>query len=178
MLHKKLSLSELGRLSAAEFKEHKKIPIILVLDNIRSLYNVGSVFRSADAFLAQGICLCGITATPPHREIQKTALGASETVHWDYFKQTTDAVYELKANGYKLFAIEQTTHSILLQHAPFKANEKTALIFGNEVQGVQNDVIALCDGVIEIPQFGSKHSFNISVSAGIVLWEAYKKMYL
>lgn len=177
-INKKLSLNELGRMSATEFKLQKKIPVVIVLDNIRSLYNIGSVFRSADAFLIQGIYLCGITATPPHREIQKTALGATDSVAWQYHENTQIAIDELKKNEFKIYCVEQTSNSILLQNIQLNADEKMALVFGNEVNGVAQDIINQADGVIEIPQFGSKHSFNIAVSAGIVMWEVYKKMYL
>ena len=175
---KKLSLNELGRMSTSEFKAHNKIPVVIVLDNIRSLYNVGSVFRSADAFLIQGIYLCGITAQPPHREIQKTALGATDTVSWQYHDSTQKAIDELKNNGFKIYSIEQTQNSVLLQDARFDKEDKIALVFGNEVNGVAQEIIDQCNISIEIPQFGSKHSFNIAVSAGIVMWEVYKKMYL
>ncbi len=163
-------MDELGRLSVTAFKEAEKHPIIVVLDNIRSMHNVGSVFRSADAFLVEAICLCGYTPQPPHRDIHKTALGATETVDWIYFDQTRDAVLALRNRGYRVFAIEQVDTSIPLQN--FDNNgEPVALIFGNEVEGVNADLLDLCDGSIEIPQFGMKHSLNISVAAGIVLWE-------
>ena len=176
--NKKLSLNELGRISAEEFKLQKKIPVVIVLDNIRSLYNIGSVFRSADAFLIQGIYLCGITAKPPHREIQKTALGATDSVAWQYHENTQLAIDELRNNQFKIICIEQTKNSVLLQNLTLNNNEKIALVFGNEVNGVEQNIINQSDAVIEIPQFGSKHSFNIAVSAGIVMWEVYKKMYL
>ncbi len=172
----KLSLSELDRLSPEEFKSQQKLPIIIVLDNIRSLYNIGSVFRSADAFLIEAIYLCGITAQPPHREIQKTALGATDTVHWQYFENTHDAIKSLQQHQYKIYSVEQTTNSILLQNLTLNVNDKIALVFGNEVNGVDQDIINQSNAVIEIPQFGSKHSFNIAVSAGIVMWEVYKKL--
>lgn len=174
----KLSMDELNRLEPAAFHQATKIPVIIVLDNIRSLHNVGSVFRSADAFLVESIYLCGITATPPHREIQKTALGATETVQWKFFESTDLAIEALKNHGFKIFCIEQTKKSVFLQNMEVHPTEKLALIFGNEVNGVAQPIIDAADGCIEIPQFGSKHSFNISVSAGIVLWEVYKKMYL
>jgi 23S rRNA (guanosine2251-2'-O)-methyltransferase len=143
---------------------------MVVLDNIRSMHNVGSVFRTADAFLAEGICLCGYTPQPPHRDIHKTALGATETVDWMYFPTTVEAVKELKERGYKVYAIEQVEQSISLEK--FKhTDQKTAIVFGNEVEGVNEEVIKRCDGYIEIPQLGMKHSLNISVAAGIVLWE-------
>lgn len=163
-------MDELGRMSVDEFKQARKNPVMVVLDNIRSMHNVGSVFRTADAFLAEGICLCGYTPQPPHRDIHKTALGATETVDWMYFSTTIEAVKELKIRGYKIFAVEQTEGSISLE--TFIANdEKTAVVFGNEVEGVNTEVLPLCDGCIEIPQLGMKHSLNISVAAGIVLWK-------
>jgi 23S rRNA (guanosine2251-2'-O)-methyltransferase len=163
-------MDELGRLSVDEFKQAAKHPVIVVLDNIRSMHNVGSVFRSADAFLAEAICLCGYTPQPPHRDIHKTALGATETVDWLYFPTTLEAVQNLKKRGYKVFAVEQAEGSISLEK--FAAGDgKTAIVFGNEVGGVDAEVIKLCDGCIEIPQFGTKHSLNISVAAGIVLWK-------
>jgi 23S rRNA (guanosine2251-2'-O)-methyltransferase len=167
---KKLSMEELNRKSVEEFKQSDKMPIIAVLENIRSAYNVGSVFRTADAFLLEGIYICGYTAYPPHKEIKKTALGAEDTVHWKQFKSIKEAVEELKALGYKVFAVEQAKGSIPLQQFN-KANEKIAVVFGNEVTGVEQSTIQLCDGCIEIPQLGMKHSLNISVAAGIVLWE-------
>lgn len=167
---RKLSMDELGRMSVEEFKRAGKNPVMIVLDNIRSMHNVGSVFRSADAFLAEGICLCGYTPQPPHRDIHKTALGATETVDWMYFETTTDAVLALKQKGYRIYAIEQVEQSISL--GQFSAgDEKVAIVMGNEVEGVNQEVIALCDGCVEIPQLGMKHSLNISVAAGIVLWE-------
>ena len=167
---KKLSMEELNRKSVEEFKQSDKMPIIVVLENIRSAYNVGSVFRTAEAFLLEGVYICGYTAFPPHKEIKKTALGAEDTVHWKQFKAIKDAINELKEQGYKIFAVEQAKGSILLQEFN-KANEKIAVIFGNEVTGVEQSTIELCDGCIEIPQLGMKHSLNISVAAGIVLWE-------
>jgi 23S rRNA (guanosine2251-2'-O)-methyltransferase len=168
---RKLSMDELGRKSVEEFKASKKNTIIAVLDNIRSMHNVGSVFRTADAFLLEGICLCGYTPQPPHRDIHKTALGATETVDWIHFETATEAVKELKQRGYKVFAIEQVEKSISLEKFIVDQEEKLAVVFGNEVEGVNNDVIKLCDGCIEIPQFGMKHSLNISVAAGIVLYK-------
>ena len=164
-------MDELGRKSVAEFKEAKKNRIILVLDNIRSMHNVGSIFRSADAFLAEGICLCGYTPQPPHRDIHKTALGATETVDWIYFPTTLEAVQQLKEKKYKLFALEQAEASILLDSFDTKEAFPLAIVLGNEVEGVDSEVLKLCDGCIEIPQFGMKHSLNVSVAAGIVLWE-------
>jgi len=163
-------MDELGRMSVADFKQANKHPVVIVLDNIRSMHNVGSVFRSADAFLAEAICLCGYTPQPPHRDIHKTALGATETVDWLYFPGTLEAVQDLKKRNYKVFAVEQAEGSISLER--FAAGEdKIAIVFGNEVEGVDADVLKLCDGCIEIPQFGTKHSLNISVAAGIVLWK-------
>ena len=168
---RKLSMDELNRKSVDEFKRSKKIPVIVVMDNIRSMHNIGSVFRTADAFLLEAIYLCGYTAQPPHRDINKTALGATETVVWKHFTTTVDAVKELHTNGYKIYAIEQVENSISLEKFNIRADEKTAVVFGNEVEGVQQEVIAMCEGCIEIPQLGMKHSLNISVAAGIVLWE-------
>jgi len=172
----KLSMGELNRKSVEEFRRSEKIPVIVVLENIRSMHNVGSVFRSADAFLIEGIYLCGYTAQPPRKEIDKTALGATETVQWKYFTTTKEALEKLKHQGYKLFAIEQVDKSIPLNRYQEVAAEKVALVFGNEVSGVEEEMIVLCDGCIEIPQFGTKHSLNISVAAGIVLWEVVRTM--
>jgi 23S rRNA (guanosine2251-2'-O)-methyltransferase len=168
---RKLSMDELGRKTAEEFKRAKKNNIIVVLDNIRSMHNLGSVFRTADAFLIEAICLCGYTPQPPHRDIQKTALGSTETVDWIYFQTAIDAVQQLHERGYKVFAVEQTEGSISLEKFYVDANEKIAVVFGNEVEGVNNEVLKMCDGSIEIPQFGMKHSLNISVAAGIVLYK-------
>jgi len=164
-------MEELGRKSVDEFKQSDKFPIIVVLENIRSAYNVGSVFRTADAFLAGGIYIIGYSAKPPHKEIKKTALGAEETVEWKYFKTTAEAIADLKTKGYKIFAAEQTEGSLKLQAVNFKAKEKIAVVFGNEVTGVEQSSIHLCDGCIEIPQLGMKHSLNIATAAGVVLWE-------
>lgn len=169
-MNQKLKNEALNRLSVNEFLHAEKFPIVLVLDNVRSLNNVGSVFRTADAFLIEEIYLCGVTGTPPNKEIEKTALGATSTVTWQHASSTLNAVINLKNNGYKVFAVEQTVGSIKLNDFVFE-NKKTAFVFGNEVYGVEQEVIDSCDGVIEIPQLGTKHSFNISVSAGIVLWE-------
>src|SRR4051812_46342042 len=171
---RKLSMEELGRKTIAEFKEADKNKIVVVLDNIRSMHNVGSVFRTADAFLIEAIILCGYTPQPPHRDIQKTALGATETVDWIYFSSTVEAVQSLKENGYDVYAIEQAEGSTMLNDFKNHQSKKTAFVFGNEVEGVGNDVLPLCKGVIEIPQWGMKHSLNISVAAGIVLWEAVR----
>jgi len=167
---RKLSMDELNRKSVDDFKLADKKPVIVVLDNIRSMHNVGSVFRTSDAFLVEAICLCGYTPQPPHRDINKTALGATETVDWLFFDKTTDAVKALKEKGYKVYAIEQVENSISLQKFPSN-NESIAVVFGNEVEGVDDEVLKLVDGSIEIPQLGMKHSLNISVAAGIVLWK-------
>lgn len=172
---KKLSMDELNRLSIDEYKTFPKYPVVLVLDNVRSLQNVGSVFRTADAFNVEKIYLCGITATPPHRDIHKTALGATESVQWEYFKETEAALVQLKEMKYTIIAVEQTEGSVYLQDLNINNESKIALIFGNEVKGVSNEVINLTDFCIEIPQFGTKHSLNVSVSAGIVTWEVIKK---
>lgn len=175
---KKLQLEELGRLSKEEFETSLKMPVVVVLDNIRSLHNVGSVFRTCDAFAVEAIYLCGITACPPNREIYKTALGSEETVSWKYFKSTKEAIEILTANLYDIYAIEQTTESIFLQDFNPSIHQRLAIIFGNEINGVQSELLPLCKGAIEIPQFGTKHSLNVSVSAGIVLWEMAKKFYI
>lgn len=167
----KLSMQELNRKSVEEFRQSNKIPIIAVLENIRSAYNVGSVFRTADAFLIEAIYLCGYTAHPPHKEIKKTALGADETVSWKHFKNSAEAIEEIRNQGYKIYAVEQARNSYKLQAISYEADEKIAVIFGNEVTGVEQFTIEQCDGCIEIPQLGMKHSLNISVAAGIVLWE-------
>jgi tRNA G18 (ribose-2'-O)-methylase SpoU len=173
---RKLLNRELGRKSVDQYRNSVKSSFVIVLDNVRSHYNVGSVFRTADAFLTKKICLCGITARPPHREIQKTALGATESVEWSYYESTTDAILELKAEGYRVIGIEQTEGSINLQNAALEKGQKYALVFGHEVNGVSQEVIDLCDMCVDIPQFGTKHSFNISVSVGIVLWEVNRKL--
>ncbi len=164
-------MGELRRKSVDEFKESEKIPIIVVLENIRSAYNVGSVFRTADAFLLQAIYICGYTAHPPHKEIKKTALGADETVNWKYFKKMQEVTEDLRKDGYKIFAVEQALNSRLLQQVKLKKDEKLAVIFGNEVMGVEQSTIEITDGCIEIPQLGMKHSLNIATAAGVVLWE-------
>ncbi len=173
---RKLKNSELDRLSIDGFKAAKKTPIIIVLDNIRSLNNIGSVFRTSDAFLIEKIYLCGITATPPHKDIHKTALGSTDTVAWEYVENTLELVKRLKAEGVKVCAIEQAEQATLLSH--FKPNPKTthALVFGNEVKGVAQDVVSFSDVVIEIPQFGTKHSLNISVSCGVLVWDLFSKI--
>ncbi|MEO6681482.1 MAG: RNA methyltransferase [Ginsengibacter sp.] len=171
---RKLNMDELNRKSVDEFKEASKFPVVVILENIRSAYNVGSVFRTADAFLIESIIITGYTAVPPHKEIKKTALGAEESVDWKYFKTTAEAMEDLKQKGYKIFAVEQVDGSISLENIDRDAFEKRAFIFGNEVSGVEQDIIPLCDGCVEIPQFGMKHSLNISVAAGIVLWEVVR----
>jgi 23S rRNA (guanosine2251-2'-O)-methyltransferase len=168
---RKLSMDELNRKSAEEFKQSEKNPIIVVLENIRSAYNVGSVFRTADAFLIEAIYICGYTAKPPHKEIKKTALGAEETILWKYFPTTAEAIEELKIEGYKVYAAEQAEKSIALQQVAFEQNQKLAIVFGNEVTGVEQSTIQICKGCIEIPQWGMKHSLNIATAAGVVLWE-------
>lgn len=168
---RKLRNEELGRKSVDQFKRSDKSNIIIVLDNIRSHNNIGSVFRTADAFLTRKIYLCGITARPPHRDIQKTALGATESVEWSYYENTSDAVMELKKEGVIIIGIEQAEGSVNLRDFVPETDQKYALVFGHEVNGVSQDVLDLCDICLEIPQFGTKHSFNIAVSAGIVLWE-------
>ncbi len=173
---RKLRNSELNRLSAGEYLQAEKIPLVVILDNIRSCNNIGSVFRTSDALLIEKIYLCGITATPPNSEIHKTALDAEKTVQWKYFEKTEDAVAELRAVGYKIFAVEQVENSIQLPDFFPAPDDKLAVIFGNEVKGVQQPVVNLCNGSIEIPQYGTKHSFNVSVSAGIVLWDIFQKM--
>lgn len=172
---RKILNRELNRLTNEEFKETRKAPFVVVLDNIRSLNNIGSVFRTSDAFVVDEIHLCGITATPPHKDIHKTALGATESVDWKYFDDTKQSIDVLKEHGYKIFAIEQVESSIMLDDFKVIPNEKYALVFGNEVKGVDQDVVDICDGYIEIPQFGTKHSLNISVSAGVVIWDLFSK---
>ena len=170
-------MDELNRMSATEFKDSDKTPIVVVLDNVRSLNNIGSIFRTADAFRLESVYLCGISATPPNKEIHKTGLGAEDTVPWRYFENTLDAISYLKENGYFLIPVEQVSGSISLEIYPVDSTQKYALIFGNEVKGVQQEVIDLCQTAVEIPQFGTKHSFNVSVSAGIVFWEFYRKFH-
>ena len=172
---RKLENSELERKSIEGFKESKKTPLILVLDDVRSLHNIGSVFRTADAFLVEKIILCGITATPPNKEIHKTALGATETVAWEHAENVLDAITDLKKDNVITLAIEQVESAIFLQDFKVDTSKKYALVFGNEVHGVAQEAVALCDGCIEIPQLGTKHSLNISVSAGIVVWDLFKQ---
>lgn len=173
---RKLANEELNRISKDEFKESEKTPIIVILDDIRSLHNIGSVFRTSDAFLLEKIYLCGITATPPNKEIHKTALGATDTVAWEYAKDVLEVIQKLKEENVKIFSVEQTENSIMLNDFQVETNERYALIFGNEVKGVSQEAINLSAGVIEIPQLGSKHSLNISVSAGIVIWDLFQKL--
>lgn len=175
-MNRKLKNEELNRVSVKEFKSIEKTPLTVVLDNIRSFHNVGAVFRTSDAFLVEKIVLCGITAQPPHREIHKTALGATESVEWEYYEHTTEAVERLQKEGKKVYAIEQAEDSQMLDQLSFSTGESVAVVFGNEVFGVDQEVINLSDGVIEIPQKGTKHSLNISVSAGIIIWELFKKL--
>ncbi len=176
MKHRKLKLQELGRLSIEKFKEIEKTPIIVVLDNIRSLNNIGSVFRSADSFRIEKIYLCGITATPPHRDIHKTAIGATESVEWEHVEDTVELVKKLQKEKVHCMSIEQTENSVFLDEFMPVKGEKYAIILGNEVDGVQQEVINQSDTIIEIPQIGTKHSLNISVCTGVVLWDLYSKM--
>lgn len=171
---RKLKLEELGRISIEEFKEVTKIPIIVVLDDIRSMHNIGAVFRISDAFLIEKIYLCGITAVPPHKEIRKTALGATESVEWEYIKEINELIPRLKSQDYKVLSIEQTEGSTSLSEFEIKSDKKYAIILGNEVEGVQQEVVNQSDICLEIPQSGTKHSLNVSVCAGIVLWEFFK----
>lgn len=171
---KKLKLDELNRLSVEEFKKTDKIPVVVILDNVRSMHNVGAVFRTSDAFLIEKVYLCGITATPPHKEIRKTALGATESVDWEYVKEVDSLIFELKQKGYKIVGIEQTNESVNLSDFEVNNEEKYALIFGNEVEGVQQSIIEQSDFCIEVRQGGTKHSLNISVCAGIVLWKFFE----
>ncbi len=172
---RKLENSELERLDVEGFKRTAKSPIILVLDNIRSLNNIGSVFRTADAFLIQKIYLCGITATPPHKDIRKTALGATESVSWEYRQSTLEAIKELKQSGVRTVAVEQAESATMLNDFQPEMDETLALVFGNEVKGVSQEVVSACDAILEIPQFGTKHSLNISVSVGVVVWDVWNK---
>jgi 23S rRNA (guanosine2251-2'-O)-methyltransferase len=169
--NKKLSMDDLNRKSVEEFKRSEKTPVIAVLENIRSAYNVGSVFRTADAFLLEAIYITGYTCIPPHKEIKKTALGAEETVDWKHFASATEAIALLKENGYKVYAVEQVINSISLEKLAVNNTHKIAFIFGNEVSGVEQSTIEQCDGCVEIPQLGMKHSLNIATAAGVVLWE-------
>ena len=173
---KKLSLEELNRISVDEFKQTDKIPVVVVLDNIRSLNNIGSVFRTSDAFLIEKIYLCGITATPPHKDIHKTALGATDSVDWEYFEDTLQLVEKLKSDNYIIASIEQVEKSVMLNEFTPESGEKYAVILGNEVKGVRQDVVDNSDLCIEIPQFGTKHSLNISIATGVVLWDFFNKI--
>ncbi|NNC50315.1 MAG: RNA methyltransferase [Flaviramulus sp.] len=172
---RKLKNSELDRLSIEAFKAAKKTPIIIILDNIRSLNNIGSVFRTSDAFLVEKIYLCGITAKPPHKDIHKTALGSTETVDWEYVENTLELVEKLKAENVKICSIEQAENATMLNDFTIETNTKYAFVFGNEVKGVSQEVVNASDVVIEIPQFGTKHSLNISVSCGVVVWDVFSK---
>lgn len=174
-MSRKLENSELDRLDVEGFKEAEKSPIIIILDNVRSLNNIGSVFRTADAFLVQKIYLCGITATPPHKDIRKTALGATESVDWEYRKDTLELVVELKQNGIKIVSVEQAENAVMLHDYQADTDQTIAFVFGNEVKGVSQEVVTASDTVVEIPQFGTKHSLNISVSVGIVVWDVWSK---
>lgn len=174
---RKLKITELNRVSVDKFKTIEKIPLIIVLDNVRSLNNIGSVFRTSDAFLIEAIYLCGITATPPNAEIHKTALGAEDSVRWQYFEDTTQAVSKLKDDDFTVFAIEQVENSISLENLSLDKDKKYAVVLGNEVKGVQQSVVDMCDGSVEIPQYGTKHSLNVSVTAGIIIWDFFKQLY-
>lgn len=173
---RKLENSELERKSISDFKQAEKTPLIIILDDIRSLHNIGSVFRTSDAFLIEKIFLCGITATPPNKEIHKTALGATDTVAWEYHKNVIEVIENLKQENVLVFAVEQVENAIFLNDFQPEKNQKYALVFGNEVFGVSQEAIKICDGSIEIPQLGTKHSLNISVSTGIVIWDLFQKM--
>lgn len=172
---RKLRIDELNRISVEEFKSSRKLPLVVVLDNVRSLYNIGSVFRTSDAFRVERIVLCGITAVPPNQEIHKTALGAENTVDWQFYKDTAEAAAALKAEGFDLYAVEQVEGSVMLGDFVPESGRKYAVVLGNEVKGVRQDVVDMCDGCIEIPQFGTKHSLNVSVTAGIVIWDFFCK---
>lgn len=176
MKNRKLKNSELDRIGVEDYKVANKTPLIIVLDNIRSLNNIGSVFRTADAFLIEKIYLCGITAKPPHKDIQKTALGATDSVAWEYAKETSEVIERLKNEGVLIAAVEQAEQAVFLQNFTIKPDTKYAVIFGNEVKGVQQHVVSKSDIVLEIPQYGTKHSLNISVSAGVVIWDLFSKL--
>lgn len=175
---RKLKVTEMQRMNVDDFHSASKFPLVVVLDHVRSLYNVGSMFRTADAFRLSGLCLCGITATPPHVEIHKTALGAEESVDWKYFEHTEDAVEWLHEQGYRVLAVEQCEGSTMLQDFQAEPNGKYAIVMGNEVKGVQQQVVDMCDGCLEIPQFGTKHSMNVSVTAGMVIWTIFARSLL
>jgi tRNA G18 (ribose-2'-O)-methylase SpoU len=173
---RKLKLDELNRASVSEFKTQEKLPVVVILDNVRSMHNVGSIFRTCDGFAVEKICLCGITGQPPHREIEKTALGATQSVNWSHYPTPLQAIEELRKEGYAIVAIEQAENSVVLNEFKAEESKKYALIFGNEVNGVSDEVMKVIDACIEIPQFGTKHSFNIVVSAGIVLWDFFTRL--
>lgn len=175
---RKLKLDELNRATISEFKDQEKLPVTVVLDSVRSMHNIGSIFRTSDGFAVKQIVLCGITAQPPHREIEKTALGATASVNWTYHHDVVEALKQLRENGYQIVAIEQAENSVMLNEFTPEKNAKYALIFGNEVNGVSDEAMQIIDTCIEIPQFGTKHSFNIVVSAGIVLWDFFAKLNL
>jgi tRNA G18 (ribose-2'-O)-methylase SpoU len=174
---RKLKITELNRLTVEEFKTQTKTPLVVILDHVRSMHNVGSIFRTADAFLIQAVYLCGITNTPPHPEIHKTALGAENTVEWHYFEDTHAAIEQLKIQGFTIFCIEQAQGSIMLNDFTIDKNGKYAIVLGNEVKGVQQSVLDSSDGCIEIPQYGTKHSLNVSITGGIIIWEMFKRMH-
>lgn len=176
MEHRKLKITELNRISAEEFKKANKLPLVVILDNVRSLHNIGSVFRTSDAFRVECIYLCGIAATPPHPEMHKTALGAEFTVDWKYVNNAVEAVDNLRQEGYIVFSIEQAENSIMLENIQLEQGKRYAVVLGNEVKGVQQEVIDHSDGCIEIPQYGTKHSLNVSVTAGIVIWDLFKQL--
>lgn len=176
MEHRKLKITELNRISAEEFKKADKLPLVVILDNVRSLHNIGSVFRTSDAFRVECIYLCGITATPPHPEMHKTALGAEFTVDWKYVNNAVEAVDNLRWEGYVVFSVEQAENSIMLEDMRLEQGKRYAVVLGNEVKGVQQEVIDHSDGCIEIPQYGTKHSLNVSVTAGIVIWDLFKQL--
>lgn len=175
---RKLSVLELNRISVEEFKESEKIPLVVILDDVRSMYNVGSIFRTADAFRVEAIYLCGITSRPPHPEIHKTALGAEDSVEWKYYTDCAEAISDLKSEGYYIYGVEQVEKSEMLDRLDTGSHNRIAVILGNEVKGVQQRLIDMCDGCIEIPQFGTKHSLNVSTAGGIVIWELWKKFNL
>ena len=173
---RKLEITELNRITTEEFKKTTKIPLVVVLDNVRSLHNVGSVFRTSDAFLVEKICLCGITSTPPQPEIHKTALGAEFSMEWQYYEETQEAVKEYKEKGYHIFSIEQVENSVKLPDLTLEPDGKYVVILGNEVKGVQQEIVDMSDDSIEIPQYGTKHSLNVSVTSGIIIWSFFEKM--
>jgi len=176
MKQRKLRSTEMHRMSVEEFQSAAKVPLVVVLDNVRSMHNVGSVFRTADAFRLEGICLCGITGTPPDNELHKTALGAEDSVRWKHYDTALDAVRDLKAGGYTVLSIEQVENSTKLQDLHTDEGRRYAIVLGNEVKGVEQDVVDACDGCIEIPQYGTKHSLNVSVAAGIIIWDFARRL--